>query len=188
MRHVCLTRGRLALALVWLAATAGQATTVKVDLGVSGNSTLFEQARIANACIERLHYGTKAGGFSTPAPCDFSAYTINYAADMYCTFARKVLDTGDKIIAWESLDSLEKTGSWSKWTTASFSTKGNAGQYVHFRGAGSYFGLNISYIEYTKEVYATPSSITFSAPTLGEDQALSWSAVSRAVWTEPKYW
>jgi hypothetical protein len=171
-----------------LAATAGQATTVKVELGVSGNSTLFEQARIANACIERLHYGTKAGGFSTPAPCDFSAYTINYAADMYCTFARKVLDTGDKIIAWESLDSLEKTGSWSTWKTASFSTKGNAGQYVHFRGAGSYFGLNISYIEYTKEVYATPSSITFSAPTLGEDQALSWSAVSRAVWTEPKYW
>lgn len=181
----------LALAAVLGWTSVGQAEWVKMDMGDSENSTLFGKARIDAGSsgwtgvgfIERLYYNLGSGGFSTEAPCDYTGVRIRYSADGTANIAVKVQTARSPMIDWDSSTKVafSNTWAWSKWRTKELDYSGNMGVYLHLRGywKNTFGGINVDYVEWEKDSYAAPGSVTFAVPTYDQSQMVSWSAVSR---------
>ena len=159
--------------------------SVSVSATVPTAANIFDQARrVDNSYIERLRYNSQNGAFQIQAPCDFINIRVRYASDGSGDCAARFWVSSTRPSARTdtagTLRTLSRTGGWTTWaTSSSLADSGSEDYWLQIGGPNSGQAINVMRVDFSKDTFATPGSITFDTPTYGQSQALSWGAVSR---------
>ena len=185
----CSTRKTFAMAVLLLSAIpVSQAQTwvqVSVSATVPAAADIFDQARrVSNSYIDRLRYNSQNGAFQIQSPCDFINVRVRYASDGSGDCAARFWVSSTRPSARTSSSgterTLSRTGGWTTWADSSaLADSGSQSNWLQIAGPNSGQAINVTRVDFSKDTFATPASITFDTPTYGQSQTLSWGAVSR---------